>query len=156
MISKLREYYEILERMLFWAWTMRYSYDFDAHTNYLVLHHKLRRQYECFRDHGHCVWNDDVNNNRMRKLHEAMMLAKRLHEDHYDMRAFDEADERFRFVMDILSDEKYNRIETRYLDTPERAEMFRKGRAKMYHQQKEYERKRFYYLLEKYTDHFWD
>lgn len=85
--QKIRSFWniwtELFERIFFWGWNMRWSYDFDGYTVYRILYLKLNRMYKCFRDYGHLVWNSDVNNKEMRKLRIARELAKRLYENDY-------------------------------------------------------------------------
>ena len=87
--------YEMLKRMAFWAWNMRYSYDFDAHTVNRMIYLKLNRVYTCMRDDSHLLWNSSESNTRMRQLKETVELFKRASEDDYSMRAFDETEEKF-------------------------------------------------------------
>jgi hypothetical protein len=81
------EYKEVIERMIFWAWTMRRNYDWDGHCVYIMLYLKLDRMYKCFRDSGNCCWTRDENNKLMRKLNLARNLTKRLAEDNYNTQA---------------------------------------------------------------------
>lgn len=104
------------------------------------------------------MWNDDQESNRMRKLSEAKVLARRLSENEYDFRAFQEADERFDYFSYTTpeDDYKYFRMHSGYKKTPERAKMFKKGRDKIYHAQQKYEQDRLFYLLNKYIGLWWD
>lgn len=83
IIYWIRDKYEMIKRMLFWGWKLRNNADFDSHFLYEIIHLKLRKIYECHRDHGHCVWNSSKNNKQMRKLRECYELAKRLYDDEY-------------------------------------------------------------------------
>jgi len=77
----LRAKYEMLERMIFWGWNMRWSYDFESLECYEMLYLKLKRVYECHRDHGNCMWNSNPLNKDMKRLREAVGLAKWLNEN---------------------------------------------------------------------------
>lgn len=152
---------EMLERMVYWGWKMRWSWDFEAHMIYDLLHNKLERLYVCFRDHSHCVWNSSEKNNAMRKLKEASMLAKRLYEDNYDIRAFEETDQRFEYydwTEPVNTNNKYSGSYWRssYKRTPKRAELFRKGRDKIYQKQKKHEKERLFKLMNQYLHVWWD
>ena len=94
-ISWYRSKYEMLQRVVFWGWKMRWSWDFDAHTIYEMLYLKLDRVYVCMRDHSHCVWNSNEDNRRMRELREAKELARRLMDDDYEMAGFYETEEKY-------------------------------------------------------------
>ena len=78
--------YEMLNRMLFWCWNLRWNWDFDSYTIYVILHLKLTRLYECFKNNGHCVWNAHPNTKLMRRLREAIVLAKMLYDDRFNKR----------------------------------------------------------------------
>ncbi len=147
---------EQLGRMIFWSKAMRKSYDFDAGTIYEMLHHKLDRLYNCFKNEGHCVWNSDTSNNPMRKLNEARSLAKRLSEDKYTIRAFSEAEEKFGYKFRFDKSDEGSLVKGGFTNNPKRAELFYKGRDKVYRKQREYEKKRLFYLLENYIDQLWD
>lgn len=124
-----RSYKEMFRRMLFWGWHMRWSWDFDAQTLYKMLQLKLSRLNYVFENHGHCVWNSDRDNKRMRELREMIELFKRLFEDEYQIKAYEES------LKDCLK---------RY-DSYKKWESLRK-------QHKE----RAFYLLKKNIDILWD
>ena len=83
LVSFIHEYVEVLNRVIYWAWAMKRSYDFDANTIYDMLYRKLDRLYICFINNGHCGWNSDANKPLMRKLSIARNLAKRLSNNNY-------------------------------------------------------------------------
>lgn len=76
-MGSLIAFYEKVKRMIFWGWKMRNSWDFDACTIYDMLQLKLERLLYVFKNHGHCEWNSDENNSRMKQLREAIELLKR-------------------------------------------------------------------------------
>lgn len=80
----------MLQRMIFWGWKMRWSWDFDSHGIYDMIYLKLDRIQNCFNKNGHCVWNRNNDTKGMKKLRVAKELAKRLFEDDYIIRACDE------------------------------------------------------------------
>ena len=75
--------YEQLQRMIFWGWNMRNSYDFDGGTVYKVLNLKLKRMYDCFLKDGHLMWNNSPDTRGMRLLIECIELTSRLQEDYH-------------------------------------------------------------------------
>jgi len=77
-------FFQMLERMLFWGWHMRHSYDFDCHTIYKILHLKFKRTIKNFNEDGHCVWNDNPDGKQMKKLRTASELANRLNKGNGD------------------------------------------------------------------------
>lgn len=86
----IRPYYkytEMLKRMIFWGWNMRWSWDFDAQTIYDVLLLKLKRLKESFDHEGHLCWQNpgDVDYYRMEALIRAIELCDKLaNRDDYD------------------------------------------------------------------------
>jgi len=77
-IKWMRSSKEKIERMSFWGWHMRNSYDFDAGTVYDMLHLKFDRLHKCFRDHSTCMWTSDENSRAMRRVKIVSILSKRL------------------------------------------------------------------------------
>lgn len=71
--------YEALSRQFFWAKKMRWNYDWDGVYIYKLLNIKLERMIKIFRDHGHTVWTSE-NTKLMKQLLEANELSKRLFE----------------------------------------------------------------------------
>jgi len=155
----LRVKYQMLERMIFWGWNMRHSYDFDALLCYDILYLKLKRVYECHRDHGNCVWNSNPLNRDMKRLREAVGLAKwlsvndnssnknyfKLVEKYYD--------ENGRGLLSRQVKELYPKAKP--IDSKLYSFMFRKAINKDY---EEYltKKNRFFYLLNKYLGVWWD
>lgn len=154
----LKSFYEQVERMYFWAKAMRHSYDFDGHTVYEVLYLKLDRLQQGCLKHGNCVWDGSIDTKLMKRLSEARMLAKRLSEEKIDMRAFSEAEERFGFISRFEdSDEHgYSTLKTDWKRDRKNAKLFYKARTKLYVKVKQDEKDRFYYLLDKYLEQWWD
>lgn len=148
---------ETLGRMIYWGWKMRNSYDFDAHTVYDILHHKLDKIHQAALKDPYHVWTEP-NTKLMKRLKEASILAKRIREDNYQIRAFQEADEKFTYkhwLVPSLTHRKSSIFKSTYEKTPERARLFRKGRDKIYMKVQQHEVKRFHMLLEKYIDKWW-
>lgn len=154
-------FWESVKRRIFWFSKTGNSVDFDAHTIYEMLYYKLDRIYRCCLEDKHLVWNGNEKTNLMRKLLEAKGLAKKLDQDDYTFRAFEEADQKFIYISwfeksDIMDDGEHTyRHKSTYKKSPKRAEMYRKGRDKIYLKQREIDRKRLFYLLEKYITHWW-
>lgn len=156
--SFFRSKYEMLCRMAFWAWHMRWSWDFDAHTIYQMTYLKLKKIHECMLNHGHCVWNSDPLNNRMRKLAEAKVLAKRLADDDYDMAAWYETEDRYghKSWTTPVDGGKYHQYHSTWIKNPKQAEIFYKARTKHHAARKKTDLRRYHYLLEKYSRQWWD
>ena len=163
LVSKYHEYTEALDKMIFWAWHMRWSYDFDAHTMYWMLYYKLDRMYKCFRDYSSCVWDSDINNPKMRKLRITRELAKRLAEDNYTTQA-----DKIQEIYGELKLKSGPRVPGKpsvpcefFMTKATKADQ-EKAQARLHKayleddRQKEYERKWFFKLLEKNIDFWWD
>ncbi len=75
--------YETIDRIIFYGWNGRNSYDFDAHFLYHSIYIKLDRVYDTMLNHSHCGWNGSEHTNLMRKLNTMRLLARRLFEDDY-------------------------------------------------------------------------
>jgi len=127
LYSVIFSYKEMIQRMLFWAWNLRWNYDFDGTYLYKIIYLKIDRMYKYFKDHGHCMWTNNINNNQMRKLRIARECAKRLYKDKYTINAIDEMDkkwgklnidyERFKYIteQDKINERKDNiRIHDKY------------------------------------------
>lgn len=141
----------------FWASKLNNTYDFDCHDIYMMIYLKLDRAYKYFKDHGHCVWNSSENTNLMKKLKECKELAKRLYDDELNYRAFKEADEKFKLYWSEKNEGSTNiYLQMTYKLNPKRAEFFKKGKNKIYSKENQNRKERFYYLLNKYQDYFWD
>ena len=163
LISWFSSKYQILERMVFWGWKLRYDYDFDAHVLYHHHYLKLDRMYKCFRDHGHCAWNSDINNPRMRHLRITRELAKRLYEDGY--RTHIEAHNKkwglpnIRFIEIPKSRYFTSTIDRENVKTEKDKKLERdsfKRAISKDHAQKKQEKRMFFDLMEKNIDIFWD
>lgn len=157
-ITDVRVFFQKCERFIYWGWKMKDSVDFDSHDIYLLIHLKLSRNYKCFRDHGHCVWNSNENTKLMRKLRETKELALRLYEDDLHYRAYREADERFGHKTEFVPTDNpnFSRLKMYYENNPKRAELFKKARAKIYHKEQQHRKDRFYHLMSTYLERFWD
>lgn len=83
IINEIRSKREMFDRILFWGWKMRHSYDFDANTIYQMLYLKYLRTYQCMKNHGSCTWNSDINTKDMRRLRTLTEVCRRLSEDNY-------------------------------------------------------------------------
>ena len=152
---------EMIERMIFWAWKMRYSYDFEALTIYDMLYFKLDRIYACMRDHGNCVWSSDENSKRMRRLCEAKYLAGWLSKN-----APDSSNKRLTRVMERYDKEKrgsgyLDRIHTKLypnakiIDSKLLSLMVNKAVSKDIEEYKN-KKERFLKLIDKHLDEWWD
>lgn len=150
--------YQTLERMLFWGWKMRHSYDFDAHTVYEAIHLKLERIHKCMKENGHLEWNSDESNNLMRKLAECKGIAKKLAEENY-RRHCTTFHETYRTKRQTSSwlDEAMERHypKARVIDEKTYSHFFKKA-IEADNLEKNADKKRLYYLLDKYLEQWWD
>ena len=81
IVHPFYKYKEMISRMIFWGWNMRWNYDFDGFTLYEIYYMKLDRMYKCMSNYGNCVWNscpEDPEYKLMKKLKLARTLAHRL------------------------------------------------------------------------------
>lgn len=148
----MRRIIEKIKRMLFWGWKLRDSYDFDAHTIYEILYLKLDRVYNVMLNNSHLMWNDSPDTPGMRRLREARDLALRFSQDfeEYDHRAFDETRKLFGPSNMQFTD---NGVTS---DWGEDAHRYLNIRRKHWNKVKSEQHKRLFYLIEKYTCHWWD
>lgn len=149
-------YGQMFDRMFFWAFKMRNSWDFDASTIYEMVYLKLDRVYKCMRDHGHCMWNSDPANKDMRRLLELTELARKLSEDDYCRYYYrfndkyynkDRDDSCFIWRLDRLtgkpiSDKLYSVMLKKAFDRD--------------HKNRLADKARFFMMMEKYMERFWD
>jgi hypothetical protein len=150
--------YEKLNRMIFWGWKLRYSWDFDASTLYEIIYLKLDRVQKCCLKHGHLEWDSSPDTNLMRKLSELKGLAKRLSEDNYHKNS-----SRFH---DMYCRLDQNKSPLDYMFTKHHPEarpisetmysFFFKKAIDADNKEKIADKKRFYYLMDKYLESFWD
>jgi hypothetical protein len=165
-ISKYNQYCEMLNRMFYWGWYMRWSYDFDAQTMYEMLYRKLDRVYCCMRDHSHLMWNSNEDNRLMRELREARELAYRMWHDEYDMKAFYEMEEKFGKLETWSEPAEYSekfgqlyRWRSLWGGSQEKDEAARPiyaRRNEHWRKVKEFHKKRLFHLLDKNIEAWWD
>ena len=144
--------------MLFWGWNMRDNYDFDASYLYNTMYLKLDRTYSCMVNNSHCVWNDSVDSKMMRRLCEAKVLSKRLLESKYGSHV-DTFLNKYCIIRD--KNDLMSQINVRYSANSKIVDktFYVKGlKEAMKKDNRAYstDRKRFFRLLEKYTDYWWD
>lgn len=144
---------EEIERFFFYGWKFRKSFDFDAHTIYYMLQIKLERIHQCMKTNSHLLWNDSEDTNLMRKLCEAKGLAKRLDEESYH-KHYSRMAERYKnkdrdgFGFNLYPDAK--------IVDKKLYRILLHGAIKRDQKELETDKKRLFYLLEKYIQHFWD
>lgn len=174
-VKPYRTYKEMLARMFFWAWHMRWSWDFDAHTIYDMILLKLKKLEYVFEKHGHCCWQEpgDEEYFRMEALKEAIAVCDRIanKSDHDYVDGLNEA-----------HDKKWGELETNMLDNPTKEEdkvpagvIFRSWRKNaktkedeekereeyraimmQHHEAREADKKRLFELLHEHLDGWWD
>ena len=70
--------YCTVERFLYWGYHMRNSYDWDfAYLERMILC-KLKRMRKEFKEHGHCMWNQDVYSDEYRTQFRSLQLTIKL------------------------------------------------------------------------------
>jgi hypothetical protein len=156
LISWFRSKKEMIGRMIYWGWHMRWSWDFDAGTIYKMLHLKLDRTYDCMKNHSHLKWNSDVNNPGMRKLCEAKHLASKLSKDNYH-REYEKFSQMYKSnrkdCMSIFKDDHYPNA--KIINEKLYSFMLKKA-FKRDNLEKITDKRRFFMLLEKHIDSWWD
>lgn len=157
-INWFRSKKEMIARMLFWGWKLRWSWDFDASTMYEITYLKLSRVHDCMKKHGHLVWNANHNSNLMRKLAETKMLAKKLSEDDYH-RYYSQFHNQYKREDEEMCElDKMMGIhypDAKSINSKLYSFMIKKAFASDALEKKN-DKNRFYYLLNKYQDHWWD
>lgn len=156
-IKFFRIKYETLERMLFWGWKMRHNYDFDGQYVYATMYLKLERTHRCMKEDGHLMWNADHESNLMRKLAECKMLAKKLSQYNYA---------RYTSVFhDVYCREGKSGFLGKSMAKfhpdarPISSNMYRAfflAAIASDNKEKSEDKKRLYFLLDKYLEHWWD
>ncbi len=149
--------YKMLCRMIYWGWHMRWNWDFDALTIYDMLYRKLDRLYKEMRDNSHLDWNSDENNRRMRELREARELARRLMNNDYDMKAFYEVEERYG-ELKTWSEYLTNGLYRYHSEWPndKEARKFYRRRDKHWLRVHKLHKNRFFELLNRNIEQWWD
>ena len=156
---------EMLERMLFWGWHMRWNWDFDGHCLYDIIYLKLDRLYKCHRDYGHCVWNQEEDATEYRDmvaLRLAVRVAKRLAErgDTFYCKGLHDRHEAKWGKIDIKFESSIMMISSiPNANTPELIEQERKESRYLYemdHKIRERDKKILFTLLRKKLDGWWD
>ena len=157
-LKPLYSFKEQVERFFYWGWKLRHNYDFDAQTVYELLYLKLDRIYNCMKEYSHLEWNSTPDSNLMRKLAEARGLAKRLHDYDYNHSAFLEADAKFEYKVwsEPIEGSSNFILQSNWMYKEKEAKLYLKARKKHYAKMLEIDKKRFYYLLDKYLEHWWD
>ena len=162
-LNEIRLKKEMIKRMIFWGWRMRYSYDFDGHLVYDVIHIKLKRLYQCMKTNGHLMWNSDENNRNMRRLNEAVELSKRMmnQSDYYSLKSLYETQEKFgklktSFVK--IENSTCSKMESKWGDgtNDSAADAFNRKRRDHWDKIKKQDQDRLWYLLNNYLESWWD
>jgi hypothetical protein len=138
---------EMVNRVFFWGWKMRRSWDFDANTIYEMLYLKYDRIYKCIEKHHHLVWNQNTETKGMKKLASMVLLTKRLSEDSY----VDIADPTY--WSDYYS--KPRKIEDFFREDEKDKNRFRRAVIKS-EEIKKQDKEMFLKLLQKNNDGWWD
>lgn len=136
---------------------MRHSYDFDAQTCYKMLYLKLSRVYDCMLNDSHLMWNSSPSNVGMRKLNECRILAKKLAEDDYSLNynklMLKYRDDRRNSIFSDMRIELYPNAKV--IPTKMYSTFLKKAFAKDNNNRLD-DKKRFYQLLDKHLDSWWD
>lgn len=155
---------EWMQRFFRWGWRCRWNYTFDAsHSTYMLIYYNLKDMIDYSRKYGNCVWNSNENGKEFRILKIACKLAKRLWKDEYNIHINEHNKKWGKPNMEFgqLKDGTRRCYITRDVvkKNPELADLERKEwriANKKDYQQKKYEKKYLYKLLEKYGEGFWD
>ena len=156
-----RSHYARISRMVWWAWKLRDSYDWDFGYVYEINQLKLERMIREFRTNGHCVWNtQNPPSKEFKRLLEAAELAKRLHHPDDENDHVSQVYESFK-DKDAPTDSWSSKFFSEYyldakpIDTKLYRHIQKKARAKDKARQ-DATRRRYYHLLEKYGERWWD
>jgi hypothetical protein len=155
-MKNVRIFWEMVCRMAWWAWKMRKNHDWDFAYLYLTIHLKLKRMDDnMLTGKSYASWTYNKQSRCYRSLKEAKELAKRLADGEEDMKIIMQFHDRFGFRSDFarrigiekenaepISDKLYDRL-------------YRKAVKENKEHYKAVKR-RFYYLLETFGDHWWD
>lgn len=151
--------YTKINRMLFWGWNMRNSVDYDASTLYDVVYLKLDRVYDSMLNYNHLVWNSSPDTKLMRRLCELKLLAKKLSEsDKYNSNYSKLSDKYARVSRDGLDRLFYSfnlHPNAKTINDKLYSHFFRSA-IKKDTAARNIDKNRYYYLMDKYLEHFWD
>lgn len=145
-----------LSMMIWWAWKMRNSYDWDFCYLYEIIGLKLERMTKEFRENGHCVWNSQPEGREFKRLLEARELANRLawgSDQDETIKLYEKYDEPRK--KDALSS-ALGIFETAKEINPKLFRFMQKKAWEKDATRRNELRRRFYYLLEKYGESWWD
>ena len=150
MISWIRIKYQWVQRFIAYGLNGANSYDFDCTYVYQDIALRLERCYVVFRDHGHLVWNN-TNTNQMKKLQEAVGLAKWLSdyqlEDRHVTRVYD------KYTTLNLEGGSFN---FNYSIPEKLFQFYAKKACEKDRTEVKYNEDRLFYLLGKYGREWWD
>lgn len=136
--TKVRVFFQTVERFFFWGWKLRNSYDFDSAFVYEMLYLKYERIEKCL-ENGHCVHNKT----EMRRLKTIKCLALRLFEANY-------AQEEFALL------EKQGKSFTTKTDGVYRITPEGHRANKNVEDRENRDKEMMFALISKYNGHFWD
>jgi hypothetical protein len=157
LVNILKNLYYKIRRMLFWAWKMRNNHDFDGEFIYEAIYLKLSRLHSFMLDNGHLEWNCS-NSNLMRKLCEAKGIAKKLSEFSYS-RHYTRFAKVYRRAYESncwLDETRKTLYPNARIVTHSLYIKFLTSAIKSDNAEKYEDKKRLYYLLDKYLEHWWD
>lgn len=80
--GKVRQLKNRIRNFFYYGWKLKDSHNWDYVYLYQIIHIKIQAMYDCMVD-GICISNER-DSNKMRKMLEASLLAKRLSEFEYD------------------------------------------------------------------------
>lgn len=154
--NPILKYKEMWQRVFYYGWKMRWSWDFDAWTIYDVLYLKLDRVHGCMINHSHLMWNSRPDTKLMKRLCEAKHLAKKLSENYkYEHRNYSKL--RIKYTSRKGKDGIFSSLHenSKVIDGKLYRFMVKKAFEK---DEKEMENvtRRFHYLIEKYAGQWWD
>lgn len=148
MLYNIKRFFRRIYNFFYYGYKFNNVIDYDSQDFYYFTYIKLSKLYECMLNNSHLQWNSDKDNTGMRKLREAIHLAKYLYDEHH----YDESYDKY-YQVDLLH-YNYLSLENLNRDTKEKRALIRSH--KKLDRKIALHKKRFYYLLQKYLDTWWD
>lgn len=159
LVDPIVNFYNKLSRMAFWAWHMRDNQDWDFNWFFATAHLKLGRMEKAILDNGHHVWQSNKKQRMCRSLLEAKELARRLSEE----------DLHHKFSMKFHDDYGYLSNKINALDnlfgifelpqtklSPKTYRFLAKKAGEKDIERRNWHKERFFYLLNKFEEHWND
>jgi len=155
MIGEIRRFTDQVKNFFFWGWKLRSNWDWDGAYIYDIMYLKLERVHQyAVNEELHC-WTDS-GTNTMRKLAEAKGLCKQLKEERFHKYAHKIS---VKYQYDDDGDLLNNALGLHYPNAKtidKKLYVFlMRGAIKRDSVQEQLKTDRFWYLMNKYTRHWW-